>query len=141
VVIETEATDAEQLAAAVVRHVSDAEARITVAHLRDRRFLATHHCAVDGTDETIDAPVSGEADRILLHDDPTDQRRLWIGAGPQELSIERRRTYRPARLVDALVWSAVLQGVDVHIIPSTGSTGPADDAAVITDRAEGLMGH
>ena len=134
VVTETDATDAEELALATVRHVSDAAARITVGHLRDRRFLASHADAVDGAHPTVEALVSGEADRILIHDDPTDQRRIWIGDTPRELSMEVGRASRPARLVDALVWSAVLQDILVHIIPSTGETGPDGDAAALTDR-------
>ncbi len=133
IVIESSDTTPEDLADATVRHVADTTARATVRLLRERRFLDAHDAAVDGAAETVEALALGSADILLVHDDPDDQRRCWIGKRPFDLSLDiTRRTDRQARLVDAVIWSALRQGVAVHIIPSTGPTGPRDNTAAIT---------
>ena len=131
-VVTEQADDVDELADAVVRHVFDTVARTTVEHLRDYRFLRTHEAAADGVADTIDSLVKGTAERILIHDDPVDQRRLWVGPGPADLSLTPRGDFVQARLNDAIIRSAVLQNVEVYIIPSTGETGPSDDTAAIT---------
>lgn len=124
----------DDLADATVRHVSDTAARATVRHLREMRFLATHGAAVDGIVNTVQALADGTADLLLIHDDPADDRRCWIGHGPRQLSIEPRKDHdRQARLVDAAIRSAVLQDIPVHIIPTTGPAGPDDNTAAITN--------
>ncbi|MGB5760030.1 MAG: hypothetical protein WBM50_24160, partial [Acidimicrobiales bacterium] len=133
VAIEPMATDADELADIVVRHVSDLVARATVDRLREQRFMATHDAAVDGTEDTVLALAGGTAESLMVHDDPDDRRRLWIGSEPNRLSLDETPGYRQARLVDALIRSAVLQAIPVWIIPRTGPTGPADDAAALID--------
>lgn len=122
------------LADEVVRLVSDAAARRTVHRLREHRFLEAHDEAVDGVYPTVDALAVGQAERILVHDDPSDQRRVWVGDEPNELAVDHRSTYQQARLVDALIWSAIGQGVPIHITPRTGPTGPDDDTAAHVHR-------
>ncbi len=131
-VVTESADDLDDLVDLVVRHVADTVARTTVDHLRDHRFLRTHEAAVDGVADTIAALAAGAAERVLIHDDPADQRRLWIGPGPTDLSLTQVGNFVQARLNDAIIRSAVLQGVNVHIIPSTGDTGPDDDTAAFT---------
>ncbi|MDH3302069.1 MAG: hypothetical protein OES24_16345 [Acidimicrobiia bacterium] len=131
-VVTESVNDVDDLVDAVVRHVADTVARTTVDHLRDHRFLRTHEAAVDGVADTIAALVAGAAERILIHDDPADQRRLWIGPGPADLSLTQVGDFVQARLNDAIIRSAVLQGTAVYIIPSTGETGPDDDTAAFT---------
>lgn len=134
-IITSPRTVPDDLADWTVRHVSDAAARSTVGLLREFRFLAAHDAAVDGTDATIAALVAGTDGTLLIHDDPEDQRRIWIGKAPFQLSAEKNTECREqARLVDAAIWSAVMQGIDVHVIPRTGPAGPDDDAAVIDRR-------
>jgi hypothetical protein len=132
-VIEVESTGADDLAEQTVRYAADTAARVTVQRLRTHRFLRTHDAAVDGTDDTIAALANGTAEWILVHDDPNDQRRIWIGSEPNELSLEQRSGYEQARLVDAVIRSAVLQGAGVHIVPSTGAGGLDDDIAAILE--------
>jgi hypothetical protein len=134
-VVQVEATDATDLADQTVRYAADAAARVTVRRLRTHKFLRTHDAAVDGTADTIASLAEGTAGWILVHDDPDDQRRLWIGSEPNELSLEPKSDYEQARLVDAAIRSAVLQDVGVHIIPSTGAGGPDEDIAAILDTA------
>lgn len=131
----------DDLADAAVRLVSDTTARTTVRHLRDLRFLASHGAAVDGTAGTIEALAGRTADLLLIHDDPDDQRRCWIGDQPQQISLRPGSDHnQEARLVDAAIRSAVLQDVPIHIIPTTGPTGPTDNTAVITARHEPEVG-
>lgn len=132
VVTEPLTLDTDDLADATVRHVSDVAARTTVRYLRERRFLATHGAAVDGVARTLDALATGTADLLLIHDDPRDQRRCWIGTEPRQLSLTDDSVHRyEARLVDAAIRSAVLQDIPVHIIPATGPGGPEDDTAAL----------
>jgi len=135
IVAEQEAEDVGELADAVVRHVSDASARTTVGFLRELRFMASHGAAVDGTEDTVAALRSGEADVLLIHDDPSDQRKVWIGPAGNELSLAPRDDLSSqARLVDAAIRAAVTGGGRVHIIPTTGHRGPDDNTAALTSR-------
>ena len=131
-VVDTDVDDVDELADVAVRYVSDAAARDTVALLREFRQSAGRGDAVDGVRDTIDEVGRGTADLLLIHDDPADQRRIWVGEEPDAIG-HGRATATPvqARLVDALIRSAVLQGIAVHIIPTTGRTGPRDDTAAI----------
>ena len=137
VAIEPQHETLGELADAAVRLVSDAAARKTVASLREHRFLDAHEEAVDGRAATVAALSDGTAVRVLLHDDPNDDDRLWFGDEPTELSTTERPGLTQGRLIDAMIRSAVLQGIEVHVIPSTGSTGPDDNmAAMLTHDAQ-----
>lgn len=132
IVAEPGVADVDELAEAAVRHVSDTVARGTVGYLRELRFLASHDAAVDGTAETIQALREATADVLLIHDDPSDERRLWIGSDPNQISLEPMAGFETeARLVDAAIRVAVLTGVSVHIIPTTGPNGPDDNTAAL----------
>lgn len=132
VVAEPDARTPDELAESTVRLVSDAAARTTVGRLREHRFLAAHDAAEDGAAATVDALRRGDAEVLLVHDDPADSRRAWVGPQPHQLSLEPTDEHRlEARLVDAMMRAAVGQGMTVHIIPTTGPDGPTDDAAVL----------
>jgi len=123
----------EDLSQATVRYVSDTVARTTVNYLSEQQFLSEHDAAVDGTNATVKAVGEGSAEVLLIHDNPTDQRRLWLGELPYDLSLEERPGYKhQARIIDALIASAVLQDINIRIIPSTGSQGPDEDIAALT---------
>ncbi len=121
------------LSEATVRYVTDTAVRKTVDLLDEQRFLAEHDAAVDGLADTVDALNEQRAEVLLIHDDPTDTRRLWVGVNSYGLSIEEKPDYPiSARAIDALITSALLQEVAIRIIPSTGDEGPDDDIAVLT---------
>lgn len=135
-----DAIDADDLAEKTVRLVSDATARATVDHLQDQRFLIGHNGAVDGVPDTIQALSAAIVDRLLIHDDPADRRRLWIGSDKTALSLTEVENWQDARLIDATIRSAILQDVPVRIIPPTGKTGPDDDTAALTlSRVEPML--
>jgi len=133
--IVTESMDksVEDLSEATVSYVGDTVARKTINYLNEQQFLAEHDAAVDGTADTIKALGEGTAEVLLVHDDPADQRRLWLGVLPYEMSLEKQPGYElQARVIDALIASAVLQELTIRIIPSTGEQGPDDDIAALT---------
>lgn len=135
IVTEPAHDSVDDLVDATVRQVSDIAARRTVRFLREHRFLDGHDAAVDGRSDTISELADGTATRLLIHDNPLDQERIWIGDDPGQLSTTQRTGYRQARVVDAMIRSAVLQGVPVHIIPSTGPDGPEEDMAALVDHS------
>lgn len=137
VVTDTSSATVDELADSAVRHTIDTAARRTVALLREHRFLAAHGDAVDGVSDTIAALAAGLADLVLIHDDPADGRRAFFGEAPADLSVEPGPGRVEGRLVDVVIRSAVLSGVAVHIIPSTGPQGPDDDTAALTRAGPG----
>ena len=130
--VATDIDEVSDLASTVVRMVSDHIARTTVGNLRDFRFLRSHDEAVDGIEDSIAAVRTGSADKILVHDDPQDQRRVWVGSQPADLSLDMIEGHIQARMVDALIRSAILQGIDIYVIPTTGNNGPEDHTAALT---------
>jgi hypothetical protein len=127
------------LAAATVRYVSDTAATETVGFLREFRFLAEHRAAVDGMEATIEALRSREPGTLLIHDDPADERRVWLGADPTELSATPVEGWTgTGRFVDAAIRAAIASDTPVHVIPSTGSNRPDDDVALIRRSAPGV---
>lgn len=131
VVVELdETTDA--LAESTVRHVSDSAASSTVGFLREFRFLAEHDAAVDGIEATVAALREAQPGVLLIHDDPSDVRRVWIGPGPTDLSVEPVDGWtETGRFVDAAIRAALSCGTSVHVIPSTGDDGPDENVALI----------
>lgn len=137
IVAEPELFGVDELADAAVRHVADEAARGTVGYLRELRFLAAHDAAVDGTADTIMALRDQNADVLLIHDDPDDMRRVWIGPEAHDVSLESRADHHEhARLVDAAIRAAIVNEARVHIIPTTGANGPADNTAVLSRSTE-----
>ena len=133
--VEHEPGGVDEFAEATVRHVADAGARDTVGWLRELRFERAHDDVVDGTADVVAAVDAGEVGTLLIHDDPDDHRRVWIGPDATSLSIQPGPgRARDARLVDAAICATVLNGGTVHIVPSTGPSGPKDDAALVRRR-------
>lgn len=97
----------------------------TAGSLGEFRVLASHEAAVDGTAATVEALTRGMPDVLLIQNDPTDQRRIWVGDDPRRLSTMRRPgTETEARFVDAAIRSAVARDVAIHIIPSRCRAAP-----------------
>lgn len=132
VVVDHDARTPDELAESTVRLVSDATARATVGHLKELRFLATHGGAAEGVPDTLAALRERRVRLLLIHDDPSDERRVST-VGPLELSTDLRPPAADhARLVDACICAAVRADADVYIIPSTGPQGPADNIGALT---------
>lgn len=115
---------------ATVRAVADVVARDSVRALEDFRFMQSSGDAVEGTTAVFEALASGRGRRLLVHDDPGDVARASFGADPTIVSPDFASHPNIARRADVAIWSAMSQGMDVRIVPSTGSGGPADDIAV-----------
>ena len=122
----------DTVAEATVRQVSNTVATTTVGLLREFRFLAEHDAAVDGMEETLAALRAHRPGVLLIHDDPTDERRVWLGSGPTDIhATPASGRNASARFVDAAIRAAIAAGMRVHVIPSTGDHGPDDGAAHI----------
>lgn len=120
------------LAEAAVRAVADKVARSTVATLREFRFLQAHDSAHEGTSATVAALAAGRGDLVLVHDDPTDERRAWFGPRPTDIALRPTSSCPDSgRLVDVVIRAAVLQGIGVRVIPSTGPDGPDENLGLL----------
>ncbi|MFT5201127.1 MAG: hypothetical protein ACI9C1_000495 [Candidatus Aldehydirespiratoraceae bacterium] len=134
--VATEFGGVDAFAEATVLQVADRAARETVGFLRELRFERTHDDAADGTESTLEAIRAGVRGTLLIHDDPEDLRRVWVGPHPADLSATPRPGWQnDARLVDAAICAVIASGGRVHIVPSTGSQGPENDAALIRRRS------
>lgn len=89
------------------------------------RFERKNRRPIERTTTTVAALIRGVPGTLVVHDHPSDPRRVWVGACPTEMSITVQPTLRTnARLVDAAICAAVHNGDDVHVVPPA-RTGPA----------------
>ena len=140
VVADQPAPTIDDLAMQTLNQVGICEAGITLGFLREQRFLAAHGEAVDGTERTIACLAEGRAGALLIHHRPSDRRTAWIGTRATDLSLRPTDdTPTRVRLTDALIRSAVLQGVAVRIVPALGPSGPEDDVAAVTRISSALL--
>lgn len=135
---ESETLSVDDFSDAVVREVATIHATRTVNTLKEFRFEKSHGSAAEGTAGVLDALRADDIRVLLIHDDPDDER---VVAMSESEDIESIGAMAPTednahavRLVDAAIASALIHGADVHIIPTTGRTGPDDNVGVILDR-------
>jgi len=130
-VTEPSESSVDELADAAVRHVDDTTARRTVGLLRELKFLAEFDGAHEGVAATLTSIADGSADVVVVHDDPGDPRRAFVGDNPVSVRPEPDGDHpTDARLVDAIIRAAVVQGVPVHLIPTTDGR-PRENAAAL----------
>lgn len=125
-----DATNLEKIVDSTIRHVADVVARDTVGALEDYRFMQSGGQAVDGDEAVFAALASGRGHTLLIHDDPDDAARASFGDDPSAVSPDFAAHPNVARRADVALWSAIGQGMDVRIMPSTSTNGPTDDIAV-----------
>ncbi len=132
--IDSTIPSVEELTQKVVRKVSDFAARQTVEHLQELRFMEHHDAAVEGTSDTVKAMSESDASALLIHDDPGDKRSLWFGPTGTDISLEQTEICSTeGRMVDALIRSALLQKVEVRIIPQINAhDGLAQNVGTLT---------
>jgi hypothetical protein len=129
-----EADTSDAFADAVVRLALHEGASATVAALGEFRTHERRGATVDGVVETVQALRSGAVDLLLVHADPADERLIWCGLAPTDIGYEAVGvpSAQAVRLVDGLIWSALLQGAAVRIVPTTGNNGPSENVGAIT---------
>jgi len=118
----------DAMAADVETLVATAVAADTVEVLRKfREERGQHDRAADGPAATLAALAAAQADTVLVHDDPDDERTAWFGPEPGQVGttaeevasfgVERPRT---GRLVDVAVRAALGTGAGVRVVPRGG---------------------
>lgn len=133
VTIDSQDLGAEHdLADTVVRLVADHVARATVDLLEEFRFHRGHDAVAEGAAAVVDWCNRGIGDDLLIHDDPNDERIVWLDDSGHTMSLtEDDGHHRAARLVDAVLHAAVTQRIDTRIIPSTAENGPTENIALV----------
>lgn len=128
---------ARDLADQSVRAVADRAATEMVEAIRMFRFLQSHDSVAQGLPAVAEALSAGRVRRLLvgLGLDPTA--RVLATASGHELrsSGEPDEQWVPVSAPDGLIRSALLQGVDVRIIPEHLADGPADGVGAMLDGA------
>jgi Bacterial archaeo-eukaryotic release factor family 2 len=105
-------------------------ARDTVEALEAFAAARAHHEAADGPAATLAALSEARIARLLVHDDPADDRRAWFAPGTPVASVERADLdaldLEPveARLIDVAVRSAVLTDAEIRVVPGHGPNAP-----------------
>jgi hypothetical protein len=122
----------EEFARAVQRRLAGAVATDTVNLLaKFREELGQHDRAADGPEGTMAALAAAQVEVLLVHEDPTDDRRALFGPEPTQVGL------RPdilaalgvdapteAPLVDVAVRAALGTGSGVRVVPAgDGPTG------------------
>ena len=128
----------DDLATAAVRAVADDVARETVeavAELRTARGLGR---AAEGVVGAVEALHDGRASRLIVHDDPDDQRLAWFGADPRDIAIDLEHAgsvdtshLRQGPLVEVLIRSCTLQGGAVRVVPAIDERRLSEGIAVV----------
>ncbi len=128
---------AGDLADQSVRAVADRAATEMVEAIRMFRFLQSHDSVAQGLTAVVDALSAGRVRRLLvgLGLDP-DARVLASASGPELRSAgDPGEGWVPVSAPDGLIRSALLQDVDVRIIPEHLADGPADGVGAMLDGA------
>lgn len=128
--------DHDAIAVALARHRADAEAAL-VGRFTEQRGRG--EAAVEGLEPTAEALARGQAEELLLVDDPGSALRLWIGDGPTQLSIRKKEAEtsggrgdeaQQVRADAALVWAAAATGTRVSLV-DPGQADPADGIGAV----------
>jgi hypothetical protein len=124
-------------ATALTRALATVAARDTVELLQ--KFDEEHgqnDLAVTGAAPTLAALARSQVGVLLVHDDPDDEREVWFGPEPSQVSCEEAELRdlgiepRPGRLTDAAIRAALGTGAAVRIVPGAGP---------LTDRIGALL--
>ena len=172
----------ERLGGAVTPHVrwveaggraagvdDDAQVHALTSALVDRRrelrqqtldeFAEQHNRqqrAVAGLEPVVEALRRGQVERMILRDDPTSTRRLFVGSGPLEIGVTPDEVMeqgepRPTRVRadTALAWALVGSGAELVLVEDDpvdlpdgiGALLRWSDDATVHDQAPSMPGH
>jgi hypothetical protein len=120
--------------ARVVDRTSHADTEAILEKFREE--LGQGDRAVEGTSATVGALAAAQVEVLLLHDEPEDDRAVWIGPDPTHISdgraaLEALGIANPieGRLTDGAVRAALGTGASVRAVPPVG--GPAEGIGAI----------
>ncbi len=112
--------------------------------------------AVEGLEPVVDALRRGQVEHVVLRDDPSSTRTLWVGEGPLVLGATREDAREAGaeepvevRADTALVWAMVGSRADlvltedspVELIEGIGAVLRWSDEATTHDLAPSMPGH
>jgi peptide subunit release factor 1 (eRF1) len=129
--------DPEAVAEEAVRLAATEAASEVVERLEAFASARGRGAAVDGAEATLAALGEGRVERLLVHDDPDDDRRARISADRRLVAAAGVDTTGlgtelvDARLVDAAVTAALTTGAAITIVPAAGRNAPADGLGAV----------
>lgn len=98
----------------------------------DRFVAGTANGGVaDGPERTLALLGQGRVADVLVHDDPTDERRAWFAPDARQAATDPDTltalglTPVEGRLVDVTLWAAHTTGAHIHMLPAAISNGPS----------------
>lgn len=101
-----------------------------------REELGQRDLGVEGVEATIGALAKAQADVLLVHEAPEDDRTAWFGPAPTQIALREADVSalgvdapQQGRLVDVLVRAALGTGASVRVVPPVG--GPADGVGAL----------
>nr|WP_269811170.1 Vms1/Ankzf1 family peptidyl-tRNA hydrolase [Kineosporia rhizophila] len=128
------------------------------AELADRFELGEgrQDTAVSGLDGVVDVLRRGQAEEILLHDDPSSTYHLWVGDGPLQIATDAAEvramgTAEPVKLRadTALAWAALASQTGITVLEhgtprlndGIGALLRWSDASTPRDAVPSMPGH
>ncbi|HZP30085.1 MAG TPA: Vms1/Ankzf1 family peptidyl-tRNA hydrolase, partial [Acidimicrobiia bacterium] len=125
------------IAADTHRWVATAAANATVATIEKfREEIGQHDRAVEGVAATLTALSEARVDVLLVHDDPTDDRRAWFGRDVVPVATEPQTLLdlgvtgpRSSRVADVMMRAALGTRAGVRVVPRSG--GPAEGVGAL----------
>ncbi|HSL59907.1 MAG TPA: Vms1/Ankzf1 family peptidyl-tRNA hydrolase [Acidimicrobiales bacterium] len=124
--------DLDGIADDAVRLVATEVAREVVERLEAFASARGRGDAVDGVTATLTALTERRVERLVIHDDPDDDRRAAISddrsvvvddpSDAADIGVD----VDDARLVDAAMAAALVTGAAITIVPSAGRNAPAE---------------
>jgi len=84
-----------------------------------------HDRAADGPEAVVAALQAAVVGTLLVHDDPDDDRTVWLGPDPSHVALERDDLVSgmgveepwEGRLIDGCIRAAVGTGAGVRVVP------------------------
>jgi hypothetical protein len=120
-----------EVAAEVARLTNTVVANDRVAVLERFGQALQTDGAADGPERTLEMLSQGRIAHLLVHDDPTDDRRAVFHRDSRQVAVEAKVLDElgleptEARLIDVALWGAHHTGADVHYVPARGPRAPS----------------
>lgn len=115
-----------------VHRLEEALVRRDLADVLEQFTAGTANGGItDGAERTLAMVDQGRVDRILVHDDVTDDRRAWFAPSARQAATDPDTLAAlglepvEGRLVDVALWAAHTTGVPITMLPDPIPDGPS----------------